>query len=208
MSERSSTTHQSSPAIHTLDGRGRQVAVSLALSLIAFALHVAFCTESPLINSGFRHSIGNWIAAVAYALPGILLSLLAVPAFRIFPRLRLKWAPAVAFALWFGLIIRLAAYAIPEQSPSTVRSQPDVALTESLETKLRQVASAANSLTPVKINSTTEIFKVLSNQNTLMYYIRDLNFVLPEMEKSKGRHFHKQIETQHSKACSRRGLHK
>jgi hypothetical protein len=116
-----------------------------------------------------------------------------VPFLKLFRRLRDKWATPIALALWFGLIIRLATYAVPEQSSSTyspaqkaaLGSQPDVALTQSLETKLKQVAFAANSVTPIKVSSTTEIFKVLSNQNTLIYYMSDLNFVLLEIEKSK-----------------------
>ena len=128
MSERSSTTHQSSPATRPLNRRGRLAAVSLALSLIAFALHAAFCTESPLINSAFRHSIGNWILAVPYALPGILLGLLAVPFLKLFPHLRDKWATPIALALWFGLIIRPATYAVPEQSSSTYSPAQKAAL--------------------------------------------------------------------------------
>jgi hypothetical protein len=122
MSERSSTTPQSSPATRTLDRRGRLVPVSLAMSLIAFLLHVAFCAESPLINSVFRHSIRNWTLAGPNALPGILLSLLAVPFLKLFPRLRGKWASPIAIALWFGLIIRLATYALPEQHLSSTYS--------------------------------------------------------------------------------------
>lgn len=83
------------------------------MSLIALLLHVAFDAESPLINSAFRHSIRNWTLAGPHALPGILLSLLAVPFLKLFPRLRDQWASPVAIALWFGLIIRLATYAIP-----------------------------------------------------------------------------------------------
>jgi len=122
MSERSSTTSESSPATRPLDRRGRLAPVSLALALIALALHVAFDAKSPLINSAFRHSIRNWILAGPHALPGILLSLLAVPFLKLFPRLRDKWASPIAIALWFGLIIRLATYAIPEQNVSSTYS--------------------------------------------------------------------------------------
>ena len=113
MSERSSTTPQSSLPTHPLNRRRRLAPVSIAMSLIALLLHVAFDAESPLINSAFRHSIRNWTLTGPQALPGILLSLLAVLFLKLFPRLRDKWASPVAIALWFGLIIRLATYAIP-----------------------------------------------------------------------------------------------
>jgi hypothetical protein len=72
----------------------RFLPIAAVMSLIAFALHVAFCTQSPLINSAFRYSIRNWIDAFAYALPSILLSLLAVPAFRVLPRGVAHWRRA------------------------------------------------------------------------------------------------------------------
>jgi hypothetical protein len=173
------------------------------MALIAVLLHIAFCAESPLTNSALRHSFLNWSLAGPNALPGILLSLVAVPILKLLPRLRPKWAAPIAMSLWIGLIIRLATYAIPEQHLSStysasakaaVSSQSDVALTESLEAKLKQVASAANSATPIKISSTTEIFKVLSNRTTLIYHIRDVNFVLPEIEKSKLDNFIKEVK--------------
>ena len=202
MSECSSMTHQSSPATRPLDHRGRLAAVSLALSLIAFALHVAFCTESPLINSALRNSIATWILAVPMRYRAFSLVCLPLRLSNCFPRLQDKWTTPIALALWFGLIIRLATCAVPEQSSSTyspaqkaaVGPQPGGALTQSLETKLKQAASAADSVTPIKVSSTTDIFKVLSNQNTLIYYIRDLNLVLPELEKSKVDTFIKKLK--------------
>ena len=128
MSERSSTTHQSSPATRPVSRRRRLAPVSVAMSLIALLLHVVFDAESPLINSAFLHSIRNWILAGPHALPGILLSLLAVPFLKLFPRLRDKWAIPIALALWFGLIIRPATYAVPEQSSSTYSPAQKAAL--------------------------------------------------------------------------------
>ncbi len=122
MSEPNSPTPQSSLATRPPKRRGRLTPVPIAVSLIAVLLHIAFCAESPLIDSAFRHSVENWIHAGFYAIPGIVFSLPAGIALKLLPRLREKWAGPIAFGLCFGLIVRLASYGLPEQYVSPASS--------------------------------------------------------------------------------------